>query len=94
MGMGSDCSKLFKDINPKMNVIPRLEFELALYDVTVRYVSQYLTVTTPITILNTNNLRLYQVFLCNINNLCRDARGVMVIVVGNGHGDTSSNHFT
>ena len=35
-----------------------------------------------------------------INQLCGGARGVMVIVVGNGHGDTSSNpgrdwlHFT
>ena len=24
-------------------------------------------------------------------NMCRGARGVMVIVVGNGHGDMSSN---
>ena len=24
-------------------------------------------------------------------SLCRGARGVMVIVIGNGHGDTSSN---
>ena len=28
---------------------------------------------------------------CGRKNICRGPRGVMVIVVGNGHGDTSSN---
>ena len=31
--------------------------------------------------------------LCDVNNNNTD-RGLMVIVVGNGHGDTSSNHIT
>ena len=44
-----------KDIRPKVNVIARLEFELAYY------------------------------------NISGGARGVIVIVVGNRHGDTSSN---
>ena len=30
-----------KGISPKVNVIARLEFELAYYDVTVHYVSHY-----------------------------------------------------
>ena len=49
-------------------------------------------------IANTNNSKSFQVFLSIKNN--GGARGVMVIIVGNGHGDTSSNpgwdwlHFT
>ena len=30
-------------------------------------------------------------FINHIGYICGGARGVMVIVVGNGHGDTSSN---
>ena len=47
-----------------------------------------------------NNLLELFLFDYNNNFLLGDARSVMVIVVGNGHGDTSSNpgpdwlHFT
>ena len=36
-----------KGISPKVNVIARLEFELAYYDVVVQYVSHYATTTLP-----------------------------------------------
>ena len=39
-----------KDIGPKGNLIPRLEFEPAYKDVTVRYVSHYAMCTFPVLI--------------------------------------------
>ena len=46
-----------------------------------------------------HTVKWFQVFLCNSNNLTSiiclhtfgGARGVMVIIIENGHGDTSSN---
>ena len=43
-----------KGISPEMNVIVRLEFELAFYDVTVDHASHYATGNLP-----TWNLRLF-----------------------------------
>ena len=36
-----EVNNFAKGINPKVNVIVRLEFELAYYDVTVQHISQY-----------------------------------------------------
>ena len=35
-----------RDISPKVNVIVQLEFEIASYDVTIQYISRYITVTS------------------------------------------------
>ena len=36
-----------KDISPKVNVIEEVEFEIAYYDVLVKYVNHYTTGTFP-----------------------------------------------
>ena len=37
---------ILKGINPKVNVIAQLEFELSYYDITVQHVSHYTTRTS------------------------------------------------
>ena len=73
-----------KGICPKVNIIARLENKLAYYDSTVHRFNHYTTRTPP------GRIEIIQTTACS----------VMVIVTGNGHGDTSSNprqrwlHFT
>ena len=70
-----------KGICPKVNVMARLEYELAYYDSAVHRFNHY---TTKTPLMQFVNKRIYY------KPIPGGAHGVMVIVVGNGHGDTSS----
>ena len=52
-----------KGICPKVNIIARLEFELAYYDSVVQRFNHYATRTPP-----SHTIRWTQVLLCNTNN--------------------------
>ena len=74
-------------ISLKVNATTWLEFHLTHYNVTVQYACPYA------------NLPLCYTLITDRGN-AGGARDVMVIIVGNGHGDTDSNpgrdclHFT
>ena len=76
-----------KSISPKVNATARLGFELAYCDVTEQQLSHYVLYFT----LQGKENKDYGGVVILHSLSFGGARGVIVIVVGNGHGDTSSN---
>ena len=76
-----DCVSSLSPHNLHLSAYYQFYFDYSLYKFSLQY---KLVIFTKVTLLVRREIR-------RLYPLLRGARGVMVIVVGNGHGDTSSN---